>query len=217
MARIMKIVSALSVLVLLLLMLALVATLSEGEPPAPNNEPSIREEATPTLPPPEHLIATADVSRNETPPNQTVTEEAQVIRKVGENLLDRAVLDEFFKKKSVAEYEVVTVDADSIREYIRNSNGRKDLQIALIDDYSVAIAPNRSDEYSSGWQSGISTLSGRVAGVTESFATILVSPDGSIRATISVPGRWYRIESSGQLPYHVVWRMADDQEQQPQE
>jgi len=126
---------------------------------------------------------------------------------VDQSLVDSNILNEYLSKRSIQQYRVVTVDAEALRQEIRDVNQDGVVEIALFDEDPVRLIATDAKEYHSGWQSGFGTWTGKVDG--DEFSTVLinVSPDGSVNGTIRSPtsGR-IKLESIGPSKYHLLWK-----------
>jgi len=126
---------------------------------------------------------------------------------VDQSLVDSNILNEYLSKRSIQQYRVVTVDAEALRQEIRDVDQDGVVEIALFDENPVRLVAADAKEYHSGWQSGFGTWTGKVDG--DEFSTVLfsVSPDGTVNGTIRSPtsGR-IKLESIGPSKYHLLWK-----------
>lgn len=146
--------------------------------------------------------------------NNLEKKSSALIHEVDASLLDSSILEQFLSKRLVASYRVVTVDTDSLREFLRGDTSVSSPQIDLVDGYSVSVKTIEAQEHSSGWQNGMATWVGKVIGDDAGGVTVVVTPNGGLDGTVTSSKGRFRIEESGQSPYHVVWRM-DEHEPYP--
>ncbi len=142
------------------------------------------------------------------------------VRFVHDDSLPKALLDSFLKARHVGDYRVVEIDTDALRQTLRDaysSSDRSDsptISLPLIDGALVKIELRGGGESHSGWQAGIASFLGRVAGDEYSSVQCVITPDGSANLTIRTAGHRYKLEKTSVLPYHVYWSLGEDFSQQ---
>ena len=139
------------------------------------------------------------------------TDSQTFVRFVPDEVLPKNVLDTFLENRDIGKYRVVVVDADAIRQVLRDAFSPSDgtesptISLPLVDGALITIELQRGGESHSGWQAGLASFGGKVAGNKFSAVTCVISPDGSVNLTISTAGRRYKLEQSTLLPYHIYW------------
>jgi len=159
------------------------------------------------------LIAFAgEVSANPSP--------VSFIRFVDDAALPESVLDSMLQKRHVSEYAVVTVDTDALREFLRktNSAGQESdppsILLPLVDGTLVTVVLRGGGESYSGWETGIASFLGKVAGDEYSTVQCVIGADGSVNLVIRTAGQRYKLDETSVLPYHLYWA-ADNRSSQP--
>ena len=133
-----------------------------------------------------------------------------VFSDVPEEDIEQSLLDDFLSSRPVDKHRVVTVNTDSIREFIRMEGQDASFSIQLFDDEIVTITATGVQEHSSGWQTGMATWLGRVQEYDDSQVQFLITPDGAIDGTITTPrhGR-ISIDVVKGTPHHVMWTWTE--------
>ena len=128
--------------------------------------------------------------------------------------VEHADLESFIQQRPLDAYRIVTVDSDALRTVIRDVGQHPGFQLRLLSPSPVTLIAKSAEEHSDGWQSGLATWMGTVAGDDSSSATFVVSPDGSVNGKINSreSGR-IAIEPIPNTPYHIVWRLQQGFEQ----
>ena len=121
--------------------------------------------------------------------------------------VDEQLLNQFLSKRPMEKFRLVVVDADLLREKIRDAAQAGALEIALFDDDPVRLIADSSEEHHAGWQSGFGTWRGKIEDDEFSTAMFIVSPDGTVDSTIRSPtaGR-FKLESIGATSIHLLWK-----------
>ena len=137
-------------------------------------------------------------------------DESDFVQFFADDAIPDSVLRAFLESGSIAEYRVVTVEVDSLRELIRNSSFAPEaktptVSFPLLDGTVVSVELTAAAEHHEGWQSGFASLFGKVSG--DEFSTFqgVLAPDGSAHLTIRTGGQRYAIRKSSVLPYHFYY------------
>jgi len=138
-------------------------------------------------------------------PEPAVEQNDGILASAATDSVEPNYLDAFLSRHAVERYRLVTVDENALRAYIRERSGRENLNLTLFGDVPVSIIPRDAREFFDGRVIGYAQLLGTVAGDETSSVSMLVRPDGSLKAFITTASGNFQIESSGQLPYHIVW------------
>ena len=141
--------------------------------------------------------------------------ESNFVRFFPDDAIPESVLRAFLASGAMAEYRIVTVDVDALRETIRDAHTTTDAQkstisFPLLDESTVSIEIQAAGEHHEGWQSGIAQLIGKVTGDEFSMVQGLFAPDGSTHLTIRTGGERYAIRKSSVLPYHFYYTIGWD-------
>ena len=138
---------------------------------------------------------------------------SEVVRFLPDDSIPQDVLRAFVDARPIGEYRVVEIDTDALREMIReareaaSSSTKLTISFPLVDESMISLELNAAGEHYDGWQAGIGTFIGTVAGLEYSSVTCVLGPDGSVNLTIRVPGERYAIRKTSLLPYHVYWTL----------
>ncbi len=126
---------------------------------------------------------------------------------VPESELDHQVLAGFLAARPIGAYRIVRVDSDALRTRIRESADSPEFEIRLLDAEPMPLIAEGSVEHSAGWQSGIGSWIGSVAGDETSRASFVVAPDGTVNGVVRTlkTGR-IKIEPIKGTPHHIVWQ-----------
>lgn len=129
---------------------------------------------------------------------------------VPDDQIDHADLEEFIEKRPMDAYRIVHVNSDALRTVVRRVNQQPSFELQLLNTSPVTLVAEDAEEHSSGWQSGLATWRGTVAGADYSYAMFIVSPDGSVNGKVRSRdfGR-IAIEPIPNTPYHIVWQLQD--------
>ena len=124
---------------------------------------------------------------------------------VDASVLDAGVLDDFTRDKPIARLRLVQLNADALLAEIRDETSQS-FEIELFEDVSLALSL---------YQKGVDPIGfakwmGKVADDESSTALLIVQPDGKVEGDIITSNGVFKIETSGVLPYHVVWQMDRD-------
>ena len=142
------------------------------------------------------------------------------VRFVHDDSLPKDVLDSFLQARHIGDYRVVEIDTDALRQMLREAYPPSDgsdlptISLPLVDRALVKIVLRGGGESHSGWQSGIASFLGRVAGDEYSSVQCVISPDRSANLTIRTAGKRYKLEKTSVLPYHVYWSLGEGFSQQ---
>ena len=137
------------------------------------------------------------------------------------SVLRQGALEEFLASHFVKWFQVVTIDANRLREEARNTSQLADIEdgepilLDLFEDLSHLVHPTLVSEERSGWTAGLVSWSGKIKSESDFFASVTLhmnandEVEGYIRTSI---GR-IRIEPTAELPYHIVWLQDFEAEQ----
>jgi len=143
------------------------------------------------------------------------TPASKVISFLPDDVLPQSVLTEFLGARHVGDYRVVEVNVDALRQILRDastSSAAADppkIFLPLIDQSVVSIELSSGGESHDGWQAGIASFYGKVAGDEVSTAQCVIAPDGSMNLVIRTAGKRYKLEKSPLLPYHIYWVLGE--------
>ena len=131
-----------------------------------------------------------------------------------DDVLPEAVLNDFLSARRVADYRVVTVDADALRQLLRDASPSEsdwlEISLPLINQSRISIEVRAGGESHDGWQSGFATLVGKVAGNELSRVICVIAPDSSVSLIIrEAGGKRYKLEKTPLLPYHIYWERGE--------
>lgn len=130
-----------------------------------------------------------------------------IIESSGE-YVDKMALDNFLNKSSVADYRIVTIDVDYLREFARLNTHGGILRADLLEGYSVNIVLAPVDMIGFGGVPGAVNLVGRIEGNRDQSSSIHIQADGKVQAFIGDVESYY-LQSFGASPYHILWRRFD--------
>ncbi len=131
-----------------------------------------------------------------------------------DDVLPEAILNDYLSARRVADYRVVTVDADALRQLLRDASpsesDRLEISLPLINQSRILIEIRAGGESHDGWQSGFATFVGQVAGNELSTVQCVIAPDGSVSLVIrEAGGKRYKLEKTPLLPYHIYWERGE--------
>lgn len=139
------------------------------------------------------------------------TPESAVVKFLPDDVLPQRVLSDLLVARHVGDYRVVEVDTDALRQLIRDASASPtetdppSISLPLVDQSPISIELNDANESHQGWQTGIASFHGQVAGDEMSTVICMIAPDGSMNLVIRTAGRRYKLEKSPLLPYHIYW------------
>ena len=142
-------------------------------------------------------------------------DESDFVQFFPDDAIPESVLQAFLASGKIAEYRIVTVDVDSLREMIRNPRattnaGNPSISFPLLDESTVSVEIRAATEHHEGWQSGITQIIGKVTGDKFSMFQGVLAPDGSAHLTIRTDGQRYAIRKTSVLPYHFYYTLNWD-------
>lgn len=130
-----------------------------------------------------------------------------------DDVLPEAVLYEWLSERQVANYRVVTVDADTLRQLLRDASptdsDRLAISLPLVDQSLISIEIISGGEWHDGWRSGFASLLGKIAGDELSTVQCVIAPDGSMSLVIRGAGNRYKLDKTPLLPYHIYWEQGE--------
>ena len=140
------------------------------------------------------------------------SDESEFIQFFPNDAVPSSVLQAFLDSGPIAEYRIVTVDVESLREVIRASGIPPDtrtftIPFPLLDGTAVSIEITAAGEYHEGWQTGHAQLLGKVHDDELTMFQGVLAPDGSARLTLRTRDQRYSIRKSSMLPYHFYYRL----------
>jgi len=144
------------------------------------------------------------------------SESQPFIQFVDDGELPGDVLETFLKTRPVGDYRVVRIDTDALRQMLRNADLPASdskvpkIFVSLVDGTLVEVLLKSGGESHSGWQTGLASFRGTVAGDQYSMVKCVVSPDGSADLVIRTAGQRYKLEKTSIPPYHVYWSWDPD-------
>ena len=130
-----------------------------------------------------------------------------------DDVLPEAVLTELLSAKRVADYRVVTVDVDALRQLLRDAPPSEsdwlEISLPLFNQSLISIEIRAGGESHEGWQSGFASFVGKIAGNELSTVQCVIAPDGSVNLVIRGAGKRYKLEETALLPYHIYWQQGE--------
>jgi hypothetical protein len=138
-----------------------------------------------------------------------------VITFLPDSVLPKGVLSEFLEARRVADYRVVEVDSDALRQLIREawttSTDKKFhvISLPLVDQSTTSIELRGGGADPGGWQSGFASFFGNIAEDETSTVQCVIAPDASVNLTIRTVGKRYKLEKTSMLPFHIYWVRSD--------
>lgn len=129
-----------------------------------------------------------------------------LIADVRSSEIDNDLIAQFPSKRRVAEYRVVHIDSDMLRNYIRQLDQEPGLTARFLAQ-EIPIIAEGGVEHSAGWQAGFARLGGRVANDPFSTVSLVIGPDGAVSGVVRSPtiGR-IKIDPIPGTSQHVIWR-----------
>jgi len=134
-----------------------------------------------------------------------------IITFVPDDVLPEVVLSDLLSARRVADYRIVTVDSDGLRQLIRDASPSPtgsvwlEISLPLVNQSLISIELTSGEESYDGWQSGIASFFGKVAGNEMSSVQCVIAPDGSVSLVIRAAGKRYKLDKMSLLPYHIYW------------